>query len=680
MNTRFSLLRTGLTLLTAAALTLCAGCGQHPAETPGSTPSASSSAPAQPDAPAAEAITRLNSFSGTSVPQMGLLSENELLVCDTEYSDELNDQDYYDSKTYLSVIDLTQDTVLRSTEVDTDYDLQQTFSDGTGLLTSYGEDGAHYYRCSPELEITELELPESAGVFSSDGRFFYYISGEVLYRYNLSNATAEKVDLDYDLRFNYVDAMQPDGVLLSCSVYLSYFTVDTYRAVINVNTGALVVLQDSYLPLNFTPSGMNTFGYDYDAENFRIASIPVGGGTLSYSSLPVTDDALNSYYEMQAIPGTDYLISSYDPNSYDGEAWAEEDGGTEQLPADPHATLYRLTDDAMESCYLTDLGIPGMVYTACPLTDGTLLCTSYQDSSCTLYRVDPAQLTFERQELTQEESVPAVDESLLDKFLSEQESPLLAGDLSGVRTQADAIAAKYDVDILLSNTCAPACDASGYQVTTSDQAGWSNEAATIARALSQLDEALAVYPEGFFSQFRTSSENSGVCFLLTGPIVSESGPSSVAAFQYTMRQRYYVCVDMTYYDLTENYYHELWHAIEGKLSNDNADSAFYSDWDALNPPGFSYDYGFDAYDAGTDAGQWTLYGGTDTAYFVDDYARTFPSEDRARIMETVMGDDFYAQQLMESEPLRAKLRLMCDAVRADFDTTGWDTPAWEKYF
>ena len=680
MNTRFSLLRTGLTLLTAAALTLCAGCGQRPAEAPGNTSSASSSTPTQPDAPAAEAITRLNSFSGTSVPQMGLLSENTLLVCDTEYSDELNEEDAYDSKTYLSVIDLTQDAVLNSTEVDTDYDLQQTFSDGTGLLTAYDEDGAHYYRCSPELEITELELPGRTGTFSSDGQFFYYVSGEALYRHNLSNATAEKVELDYDLRFNCVDAMQPGGVLLSCSVYLSYYTIDTYRAVINVNTGALVVLQDGYLPLNFTPNGMNTFSYDYDAERFRIANIPVGGGTLSYSSLPASEDDLNSYYAMQAVPGSDYLISSYDPNSYDGEAWSEEDGETKQLPADPHATLYRLTDDALESCYLTDLGVPGMVYTACPLADGTLLCTSYQDSGCALYRVDPAQLTFARQALTQDESVPAVDESLLDKFLAEQESPLLADDLSGVRTQADAIEARYDVDILLSNACAPACDASGYQVTTSDQSGWGNEAATIARALSQLDEALAVYPEGFFSQFRTPNENSGVCFLLTGAIVSESGPSSVAAFQYTMRQRYYVCVDMTCYALTENFYHELWHAIEGKLSNDNADSAFYSDWDALNPPDFSYDYGFDAYDAGTDAGHWTLYSGTDTAYFVDDYARTFPSEDRARIMETVMGNEFYAQALMESEPLRAKLRLMCDTMRSDFDTTGWGTPVWEQYF
>ena len=64
--------------------------------------------------------------------------------------------------------------------------------------------------------------------------------------------------------------------------------------------------------------------------------------------------------------------------------------------------------------------------------------------------------------------------------------------------------------------------------------------------------------------------------------------------------------------------------------------------------------------------------------FVDGYACVDAREDRARIMEYFMVHEDAAQLLIESPVIRRKLRLMCGAVRDNFDTTGWGQVRWES--
>lgn len=80
-----------------------------------------------------------------------------------------------------------------------------------------------------------------------------------------------------------------------------------------------------------------------------------------------------------------------------------------------------------------------------------------------------------------------------------------------------------------------------------------------------------------------------------------------------------------------------------------------------------------------DLRQWTLYS-CDPAdvCFVDGYACVDAREDRARIMEYFMVHEDAAQLLIESPVIRRKLRLMCGAVRDNFDTTGWGQVRWES--
>ena len=64
-------------------------------------------------------------------------------------------------------------------------------------------------------------------------------------------------------------------------------------------------------------------------------------------------------------------------------------------------------------------------------------------------------------------------------------------------------------------------------------------------------------------------------------------------------------------------------------------------------------------------------------YFVDAYACTNSTEDRAQIMQHAMDGDSYMFELRDG--LRAKLEYYCNGIRESFDTTDWpeETP-WEK--
>ena len=74
------------------------------------------------------------------------------------------------------------------------------------------------------------------------------------------------------------------------------------------------------------------------------------------------------------------------------------------------------------------------------------------------------------------------------------------------------------------------------------------------------------------------------------------------------------------------------------------------------------------------------YGGSspDNVYFVDGYSCVNEREDRARIMEYFMVHEDEAGMLIESPAIRQKLQFMCDAVRNNFDTTGWSAVRWES--
>lgn len=165
----------------------------------------------------------------------------------------------------------------------------------------------------------------------------------------------------------------------------------------------------------------------------------------------------------------------------------------------------------------------------------------------------------------------------------------------------------------------------------------------IEQSLDVLEQALSKYPEGMLAQLeRTDCGLSGLSRLhiyLSGGMIPIGDESIESIGMHAIDENEsYVVLDMNrVFDLENTIYHEIFHAIEQYV---NYDGGFYVDdnWKALNPEGFSYDYGYIENQDNTDV-MYTLADGTGHAYFVDLYSKSYPHEDRARIMEYAMLDE-----------------------------------------
>ena len=123
--------------------------------------------------------------------------------------------------------------------------------------------------------------------------------------------------------------------------------------------------------------------------------------------------------------------------------------------------------------------------------------------------------------------------------------------------------------------------------------------------------------------------------------------------------------------------HEIWHTTENHILSKDYASFLIEDWTALNPEGFTYSG--DATLMDSDRLRWTLYGGSlKGVYFVDGYAQVDEYEDCACIMEYFTTHTDEAKLLIQSPVIRQKLQRMCDAIRNNFDTSGWDNIRWEE--
>ena len=246
-----------------------------------------------------------------------------------------------------------------------------------------------------------------------------------------------------------------------------------------------------------------------------------------------------------------------------------------------------------------------------------------------------------------------------------------------VRETADRLEHDYEISILLSSQCAALAKNDFATMTTTDQAGLDNEIAYIEAALADLETAMKLYPEGYFGQFRKSAGERGVLFLMVEDISTDLNAIGVC---YMLQNWYVVAVDITSGEVLSTYCHELWHATENKINSQLPLLLSDKIWSECNPEGYVYTNDTSA-DYIKDI-ENTLYGERDdkNIYFIDPYGKTKPQEDRARLMEYVMTAEDYAEWICGIPALRKKLNVMAEAIRTVFNTTGWETPYWERYF
>ena len=587
-----------------------------------------------PAPPSLEPVTLLASIKWDTVPQLLSLGEGAVLVCRNDYSEGKG------TVNHLQVLDVYRDKLLAQAENSTPREpVAQQFEDGCFILKDSQTDTFFLYDRTLQL-LDQFSAPNTEGYFSRDRKNYYFLNHDALYRMDVKTGSYGRMKLDHELPLVQLIGVHPTRDIVIAKCYLSLFSDVTGVCAIDCKTGKYLLLNKTLSHLWFdedsfygTVTNDSVYGSDIvygnlsDGADSKVSTTLLGSDTVSYTMLPGSGILLHRTVDEKALSTTVYDLGR---------------GGISCKLAQ-----YDYNTATLGAVYLTQEQLIFGVY---PLEKEFLPVI-----------IDPKVLSYEKSLSVNKESWPAlIDRHVILDYRSEVTGPALPEQLQALGQQADVLEEKYGISILMENQTAPHC--SSYAEVNGDPAA-------IGKALKALDQALALYPAGFLKQFQNGIGEGGLYFLLTGSIHGALSPVGKATL---VRNRYEIAIDITAQDPASTVHHELWHAIEMKLSTERFDDPR---WQAANPAGFTY-YGH--YDNGYQSlTQWTYGKSGERCHFVDAYSRINSREDRARIMEAAMSAD--AQALLQSDALRAKLELMSQAIREQFSTDGWDIPHWERY-
>ena len=217
----------------------------------------------------------------------------------------------------------------------------------------------------------------------------------------------------------------------------------------------------------------------------------------------------------------------------------------------------------------------------------------------------------------------------------------------------------------------------------------------IYTALLQLDEVMSEYPGDFYKTLTDGSFYSFMYVCFTGGMSGEDHEGSIEnAGGLTSEVENGVCV---YFDITDglqknSFVHEMIHVTDNVLIGEGYLSD--SEWDKLNPDGFSYYYAYvspegnEYNDANPDYIEYTSLGtftgepnDPENIYFYSAYGKTYETEDRATIYEYLYVDyksNFIEDYAYKSPHLREKIRFYNEKVRECFGENWGDNVLWEK--
>lgn len=584
--------------------------------------------------PSLEPVARLTGATWQTLPQLLSVGEGNVLVCRNDYQ---NGQGIINE---LEIFNVYEDQVLVRVENDSPREpVVQQFPDGCFVLKDPRSNTFYVY--DRNLQITrQYSVVNTDGYFSYDRTHYYFVDQRVLYRMDLTTGNYGRMALEADLRLESLVGVHPDRDILVAKVYLSHIGEQTGIGVIDCKSGKILLLNStvSHLWLDGdTFYGAVTNDHVYGSD---ICYGSLSGGTLLKASTSLLGSDTASY---TMLPGSGILLHrTVDENNLSTTVYDLSRNGISSKLAQ-----YGYLTSTLGAVYLRQ---EQLIFGICP--DGEAFSPVV---------IDPKVLRYEKSLSLHKEIWPAlVDQSILLAYQHEQEGPALPDNLHSLRQQADKLENQYGIRIMMESQVILYCDS--YAAVKSGQK-------VIADALNALDRTLSLYPEGFFTQFRNSIGEGGIYLCLTGRI---QGPMDPVGNAVKSGDRYVIALDITAPQPDRTIHHELWHAIEMKISTDSFDSA---KWNANNPKDFLY-YGH--YDAGYQhLTQWTYAQSGSQCYFVDAYSCINAREDRARLMEYAMSEDGAA--VLRSPALRNKLALMSETLRAHFNTEGWQTPHWEQY-
>ena len=600
---------------------------------------------------ALDPVNKLSFCKTSESPTVAVLDARTAAFLTEEYVNK----DFSKRYTRIRVLDLHMDALRGETLLDGEFALlEHCGAEGYLGLTIEEEDRILILDADLQ-EVLNFQTEAMDGVLSPDLSSYYYIWGSRLYCQNTDTGVSALYEASHDLLLDEIWGFDPNENVLLVSVFEDTYTANLCMGAIDLDNGAF-----SLLYRGITAGKMGDGGVVLENKHEDLLSSDLYYGDWKDAELKILMDFLpnDMFYASWHIGGTDYVCRfDYDTTGVDIVEFR----------------LYRLGETA-EVCSLQSAFKGAKLNGTWALSDGNLLAVAVSSRGYQPYIICPDQLEFETAELEITQGNPLVDQTILENYHREPVFDL-PENMAQVRAKADELEKTYGITILLSNQCALAASYCDMPIVTTDGAGLHDEVGAIEEALKWLEDVLQMYPEDFFRQFRNEAGERGLLVLLVEDI--EPG-SNVIGVSYGMGQWYPIAVDITSGHVRSTYAHEIWHATENRINDVDEGALDLEAWEALNPAGFRYTGYTDDYMWDT---QYTYFYGDakEEVYFVDPYGKTKGQEDRARLMEYVMCADWHGEKMMEHPVLRAKMQLLCDAIREAFDTSTWGELHWERF-
>lgn len=466
-------------------------------------------------------------------------------------------------------------------------------------------------------EVSRIAAPDGlvgSPVLSSDRNVLYYCTANALRAWDLRTGIRRMIK-EFSYASQSVSGLHLNDTVVQCSVQDG---TQSRTLLISVKDGSLAAEHDGQLSLV-------TQGSQYYASFLSGAVQTLVFGSASQSPKMLMPDGL--FDQWYFLPALHSVVTSQKATD-----------GTVEI------SYFDLSSGRMTASLSLD-GQTIPVSAACDSRWVYLLLYNEQNPGTTICRWDITTQTPSDQIYTSAYSADSVA-------------------LAQCQQTAKELGEKYGIEILIGQ------DAVAVQPWDYDL-----EAETLApilqRELDLLDQRLEQYPTGMLSATASDFSSLKICIVrrLTGS--AESGSlDSANGLHFLNDGDAYVALAAGKY-AEQALYHELFHVMETHILNH---SVAFDQWEALNPAGFTYDNDF-AKNEQRD--HETYLTGEDRA-FVDTYAMSFPTEDRARTMEYAMLPG--KAETFQSRTMQAKLLKICEAIREAYNLESEDSIfPWEQY-
>ena len=250
-------------------------------------------------------------------------------------------------------------------------------------------------------------------------------------------------------------------------------------------------------------------------------------------------------------------------------------------------------------------------------------------------------------------------------------------DYGKLSARAKALEDKYGVRIILGENIPT-------EFADYDAEPFTGEA-TLDGSLSVLENVLSLYPESYFDALKGNYYRD-IAFYLTGPLRAlntDSNISNASAFATDSNGTMQLAFDM-YDDLSpDTVIHELTPAADYRFAGEGLFDE--EAWNAMNPAGFSYYYSDidengESYETSGDLANTAMSGcAPGDVWFIDPYSKTFPMEDRARLMENLLSGRTPYADCYAGKHVQEKLSFYFRFLRETLGDDTWPAQtAWEE--